>query len=87
MTSRKVLEVIAIAKQYNCRPSDVIGDLDTYTAYCFDSACVYIYTHYTEKNDKGKPKNTLYFDEDLEKVLQNRESYQNTMFEMLKQYQ
>ena len=28
--------------EIHCRPSDLIGGLDDYTAYCFDEACAFI---------------------------------------------
>lgn len=40
--SERVLNVIAIAKQFGLRPSDVICAEDEYTAFCFDEACSYI---------------------------------------------
>lgn len=32
-----------MAKEYNQRPSDMIGVHNDYCAYCFDEACVYLY--------------------------------------------
>lgn len=31
-----------ISRYYQCRPSDIVGELDNYTAFCFDEACAYI---------------------------------------------
>ena len=31
-----------MARKYRCRPSEVLGIEDDYTAYCIDEACVYI---------------------------------------------
>lgn len=31
-----------MSKLYNCKPSDIVGVQDTYTAFCFDEACAYI---------------------------------------------
>lgn len=45
MQSKEVLVVIAMAQEAQCRPSEVIGGLDDYTAYCFDSACLLIKKH------------------------------------------
>ena len=42
MQSRKVTSVIAQAKLYNIRPSEVLFIEDEYTAYCFDEACALI---------------------------------------------
>lgn len=33
---------MSISKLYNIRPSEVLGIIDTYTAFCLDEACVYI---------------------------------------------
>lgn len=27
---------------YQCRPSELLGNMDEYTAFCFDEACAYI---------------------------------------------
>ena len=43
--SSKVESVIAMAKQYGCRPSTVLGLDDDYTAFCFDEACNCIAYH------------------------------------------
>lgn len=51
------MDVIAIAKAYNCRPSDIVDVDNSYTAFCFDRACLYIQQTIEEK----KP---LYFPED-----------------------
>lgn len=40
--SEQVLNVIAMSKLYNVRPSDFIGIEDDYTRYCFDEALAYI---------------------------------------------
>ena len=42
MASERILSVISISKKYKTRPSEVIGISDTYTAFCFDEACLYI---------------------------------------------
>lgn len=34
--------MISMAKYYNVKPSELIGELDHYTAYCFDEACMFI---------------------------------------------
>lgn len=62
------------SKLFKCLPSEVIGidREDTYTAYCFNEACLYIMVHldngekpkYTEMRDfKMKPKNYHTFSE------------------------
>lgn len=40
--NERVLNVIAMSKIYNVRPSDIIGIEDDYTRYCFDEAMIYI---------------------------------------------
>ena len=37
-----ILNVIALSKEYKCRPSELMDITDAYTAYCFDEACTYI---------------------------------------------
>ncbi len=34
--------MIAMSVEFNTRPSEIIGAEDSYTAYCFDEACMYI---------------------------------------------
>ena len=53
--SSKVESVIAMAKQYGCRPSTVLGLDDDYTAFCFDEACAYI-TGQLEKGEQPQFK-------------------------------
>lgn len=45
------------AKLYKCLPSEIIGidKDDTYTAYCFNEACMYIMTR-LENGDKPRYK-------------------------------
>lgn len=33
-----------MAKLYKVRPSEILGIVDTYTAFCLDEACAYIAT-------------------------------------------
>ena len=42
VVSEEILPVIAIAKDSGKRPSEICGIIDEYTAYCFDTACLYI---------------------------------------------
>ena len=42
MKSKEILRIIGMHKQYQCKPSSIIGIEDPYTAYCFDEACAYI---------------------------------------------
>lgn len=44
VASEKVIEVIGVAKVYNCRPSELLDIEDAYTAYCLDEACALIVT-------------------------------------------
>lgn len=34
--------MLSMSKQFNKAPSDILGIDDTYTAYCFDEACMFI---------------------------------------------
>lgn len=36
------MNVIAMSVEFNVRPSEIMGAQDSYTAYCFDEACMYI---------------------------------------------
>lgn len=38
-----MLNVLYMAKEYNQRPSNIIGLENDYCAYCFDEACVFLY--------------------------------------------
>lgn len=40
--SPDILRILGIAQRYKVRPSELMGTLDEYTAYCFDEACAYI---------------------------------------------
>ena len=40
MKTRNVENVIAIAKEFGCLPSEVMSIKDEYTAYCFNEACI-----------------------------------------------
>ena len=44
VASEKVIEVIGVAKVYDCRPSELLDIEDVYTAYCLDEACALIVT-------------------------------------------
>lgn len=61
MQSQRILNVITISKQFNVRPSSVIGLENTYEAFCFDEACMYITEELNKENhqepnflDRGK---------------------------------
>ena len=40
--SRRILNMINMARYYNVKPSDLLDEIDPYTAYCFDEACMFI---------------------------------------------
>lgn len=40
--SRKIESILMMSKLYKCRPSELMGRVDEYTAFCFDEACAYI---------------------------------------------
>ena len=50
------MSVLAICKQYNCRPSELFDELDEYTAYCFDEACTFIIVKLQDSKDDDKAK-------------------------------
>lgn len=52
-----------MAKLYKCRPSDILGIVDVYTAYCLDEACAYIIS----KIQKGEEPDFNIQKESLEK--------------------
>ena len=42
MTTKRILNIIALAKKYSKLPSELIHVCDEYTAFCFDEACAII---------------------------------------------
>ena len=66
--SKKIESVIAMSKQYGCRPSILLGIDDGYTAFCFYEACSCILIHlmneeeanYLEFDEKGEVKENHY---------------------------
>nr|DAM98048.1 MAG TPA: hypothetical protein [Caudoviricetes sp.] len=80
MQSKKVLDVISIAKTFNALPSDVIGlsKDDPYTRYCFDEACTYLYSMMQPDKD-GHTKEPI-FEEDRKK---KETKYNNPGLELL----
>ena len=40
-----------MAKRYRQRPSNIIGVVDEYTAYCFDEACIFLYDAIEDKKE------------------------------------
>lgn len=69
------MEIISVAKGYNCRPSSIIETENSYLAFCFDRACLWI-----EQQVQDKKK--LYFPEDAKK---NREQNKQQMNALLAQ--
>ncbi|WP_207755220.1 hypothetical protein [Clostridium pascui] len=49
------MSVIAISKQYKKRPSEIIGIINDYEAFCFDEACIYILEQISKEGSK-EPK-------------------------------
>ena len=41
VVSEQILNVIAMAKLYDTRPSNILNIPDEYTSYCFDETCAY----------------------------------------------
>ena len=56
MRSEKVLRIIVQAKNYNKLPSEILGITNTYTAFCFNEACLHIQLALEDKD-------TVIFDE------------------------
>lgn len=46
------MSVLAISKQFECRPSQLFPEMDEYTAFCFDEACTYITVKLQDKEAK-----------------------------------
>ena len=42
MRSPQILNILAMAKKYKQRPSDIIYIRNEYAAYCFDEACIFL---------------------------------------------
>ena len=42
VASEKILDVISMSSAYMEKPSELIDVQDSYTAYCFDEACLLI---------------------------------------------
>lgn len=82
--SKRVLDVLAIAVKFNQKPSEVVGDLNSYLAFCFDEACLYILTCMQGDGKKDSKKVKLYFDEDLQKVKKQSNSFLDGLYEALK---
>lgn len=53
--SREILDIIAVATQFNCRPSSLFGieEPDPYLEYCIDEACTYIVS---QMKDNKEPR-------------------------------
>lgn len=51
-----------MSKLYSCRPSNILGIRDEYTAFCFDEACALIYVK-LQNGEKPRYKN---FDNETE---------------------
>ncbi len=46
--------MIAVARQFEKQPSQIMGIEDSYTAFCFDEACMYI-SHELDKEQGRRP--------------------------------
>lgn len=53
-----------MSKLYRVRPSELVGIVDTYTAFCFDEACAYITSRI---KDGEQPDFTVKENKSLEK--------------------
>ena len=47
----KMIPLVVASKEFGCRPSDFIDDIDGYTAYCFDTASI-LYLSYIKDGEK-----------------------------------
>lgn len=36
------MRIITLANKYKCRPSDILGEDDSYLAFCIDDVCMFI---------------------------------------------
>lgn len=70
--------------KFNQKPSDILGDLDTYTAFCFDEACLFIIQCFQGDGKKDGKKVKLYFDEDIDKIKENSQNFLGSLFDDLK---
>ena len=61
----KMIELIAVARTFNVRPSSLLYGLSTYEAYCFDTACLV----YVGKLSDGEDFNEKVEEEDASKWL------------------
>lgn len=50
------MDVLAMSKQYNTRPSAIVFIDDEYTAYCFDKACMYMISQIIDKKQPHFPE-------------------------------
>ena len=48
-----------MSKLYSCRPSEIMGIEDDYTAFCFDEACAYICSMLLSGEKPNYNKNTM----------------------------
>jgi len=48
-------QVIIMSKRYKERPSKIVGIEDTYLAYCFDEAALYLESEATDSKGVFKP--------------------------------
>jgi len=56
VTSERIINIISMSQVYSCKPSEVIGDLDSYTAFCFDEACAFILNEISGDGTKDSGK-------------------------------
>ncbi|NFR85399.1 hypothetical protein FDE85_01080 [Clostridium botulinum] len=49
------MTILAMAKQFNQKPSQIINLTNDYEAFCFDEACVYIMSE-MNKEDAQEPR-------------------------------
>ena len=64
--SKRILNVIDTARQFKCRPSDILGidEDEIYCRYCIDEACAYLFNRIQPDGD-GKCEEPIFI-EDIE---------------------
>lgn len=70
--SRKILNIISTAKTFGCRPSELLGinPYDTYTMYCVDEACTYLYNR-MQPDSEGKAEKPAFIEDIKESKTNN----------------
>lgn len=54
MKTRKMAQIIEMARHYNCKPSEILRIDDEYAAYCFDEVAFYLWNEAIDKEGRIK---------------------------------